>query len=274
MKKRLTRVLMGLGVLSLVVGGLAGLWGPDARGVAREASRREALQQQALTQLDARHPFTLPRDGEVLALSEARLDDYLTIRESSRPLVEALAMRTLELQEERAKGKGAPSLTATREADESLLDLAARARAAYIEHLRRHRMSPREFLSLTAHIYELHEKGLRAEKERFRAAEQQAVEKALTELQARMKDGSLSAEQRSALEMKESQYKAWLGTFEKPSSGEPLSEAARATRQANEELVKKHRLRIAKAYDSNFDAFVHESASSGAPSGGSAQDTP
>jgi hypothetical protein len=255
--KVLVRVALGCGVLLLLGAGVAGVWLFRMFSLTQEASRQQQLQQQALRQLEERYPFTPPPPGAVLALSEERLADYLSVRESSLPALKVLESRTVALQEEQAKRKGSPGLGAAMEASGTLLELAVKAQVAYLDNLEQYRMSPSEFRALTQLVYELHEEGLTEEKERFRAGERMGVEKALAELQARMKDDTLTQEERSALEVQESQYEAWLEMLEKPSSDRVLSEEAQATLQANKELVKKHRLRIAKATDSGFDSFIH-----------------
>lgn len=256
--KTLIRVALVGGVLLLLGAGAAGIWLFRMFGLTREAAQRQQLQQQALRRLEERYPFTPPREGAVLALSEERLADYLSIRESSLPALARLEAKTLALQDERARNGNTPG--AALAASGTLLELATQAREAWLVHLEQHRMSPGEFRVLTQLIYTLHEEGLNEEKERFRAGEYEGVRKALAQLQDRMKDGTLSPEERAALEVTESQYKAWLQRLEKPSSGPVLSEEARATLEANKALVKKHRLRIAKAYDSRFDAFIHAQA--------------
>jgi hypothetical protein len=255
MKKILLRVLMGLGALLLLGGSIVGFKLFKLFSLTQEVSRQQQLQQEALVRLKERYPFTAPGKEGVLALSEERLSDYLTIREKTAPAVEALASKRVELQEAQAT-KGSSGFGDRLEASQALLVLTTQARAVYIEALEQHRMSPDEFRGLTRFVYSLHEQNLGEEKERFRITEQQGVQRALAELQGRMKDDTLSPEQRSALEMKESQYKSWLKALEVPSPDKALSEEARATYQANRALVKKHGIRVAKAYDINLDDFT------------------
>jgi hypothetical protein len=255
------KLLIGLGVLLLVGGAVLGFWMVKTFGGAIQAAQQQQAQQQELARLNASYPYTPPGAGEVQALSEERLNDYLTVRESALPLVQQLGYKTVELQHESArKKKSSPGLATTLEAGGMLIDIASKAHATYLESLKQHRMSPNEFRGLTQLIYGLHAESLKGELQRFRLAEQKNVEQGLAALRARMKDDTLTAEKRAALEMQETQYLAWLKRLEEPAP-EALSEEAQAAREANLALVKKHRLRIAKATDPDFDRFIENGTS-------------
>jgi len=259
MKKVLLGVGIGCGVLVLlgIIGvGVAGYWAKQKLGGVMEASQKVQAQQQELAELESSYPFTPPDEGEVLELQEARLSDYLAIRESALPIYQDFEHKSDEINKEHEQGKGPGDIGAAMKAGSMLMTLMTDMRAAYISGLKQHRMSPSEFQSITHAIYNTYTGAAMQELKKATAAQREPLEQMLSEVQTKLDGANLSEEERTALEEQESELQDQLAALDEAAEEQPGTPAHGATLDANRALLEKFKERIEKGFNPAFDSFV------------------
>ncbi|MCK8499098.1 hypothetical protein [Myxococcus fulvus] len=262
MKKVLIGVGIGCGVIILGIVGfmvVGGLWVANKASDGLAAVKKIETQQKELVELNKAHPFTVPADGEVLALKEDRLTTYLSVRESSLPVFKTYEEKSKAFGDKHGSGTDAkPSFDSAMEAMNLLGSMMADVRAAYIESLKKHGMSPNEFQTITSTVYASMVAESSAAVQQMSAKAVEAMEKQVAELDKKLEDGSLSADARAQLEEArtglEEQIEALSDTAN--GTGETLSEASKKAAAANMALIKKHEERVKVMANAAFDGFV------------------
>jgi hypothetical protein len=87
------KVLLGVGIgcgslvlLAVIAMGVGAWWVKGkVSGIVESGQKMQAIGQE-LAALDRSYPFTPPPEGEVLAIKETRLLDYLAVRETALPV--------------------------------------------------------------------------------------------------------------------------------------------------------------------------------------------
>ncbi|MGZ3457776.1 MAG: hypothetical protein ACXU86_04645 [Archangium sp.] len=153
MKKVLIGVGIGCGVLLLVgvlmaVGGA--WWAKGKLENVAEAGKAMEAQGKQLASLNDKYPFTSPPKGQPVALSDARLQEYLAIRASILPVYKKYEEQAKSLDH---KNGQQADLGDAMKAMGLLSGLMKEVRAKSIEQLDAHKMAPREFHAITAAIY-------------------------------------------------------------------------------------------------------------------------
>jgi hypothetical protein len=272
MKKVFIGVGIGCGVLVLlgvIAVGVAGYWVKQKVGGSVESlqqvSQQMAEQRKELAALDQAHPFTPPKEGEMLALSEARLLEYLAVREQALPVFQEFEQKGKAL-EQKHQGKEGPDLGAIMEATGMLTQLIAQVHAAYIEGLKQHRMSPREYRAITTALYSSLMVGAMEQAQKAGGQAREGMEEALQEVRTRLEDKSLSQEERAGLEAQEQELLEGLADLESQQAEAAQaapSEEAKAVTAANRALFEKHQARIEKAASLAFDGLILEEEAPG-----------
>lgn len=257
MKKVLVGLGIGCGVLVLlaIVGvGVAGFWAKKTFGGVVEAGQQMQAQQQELTQLNQSYPFTPPPEGEVLKLQEARLNDYFAIREATLPLFKEFDNKGKELQNKGEEASVSDALKATN----LLAEFMTKTRSAYIENLKKHRMSPKEFATITGAIYSSYMADSVGKVNEAMAEQREDFEKAREELDAKLADESLSEEERTMLEQQRDTLQAQLDAIdENAGAGMPhVDGKTQEVASVNVKLLEKFKTRIEQAYNPGLDALL------------------
>lgn len=260
-KKVLIGVGIGCGVLVLlgVIGvGAVFYMGKKALGGAIEASQQMAAQEQDLQELNSSFPFTPPPEGEVLALQEARLNDYFSIREAALPIYQEMEKQSERLNEKAERGEK-PSLSEGLQAGNLLVEFMAKTRTTYIEGLKKHRMSPREFHAITNAIYTSTLADSMGQLQKAMAGQRDSVEEALADIRSQLDDADLSEEERTALQEQETGLQMQLDALDEMggADGMPsIGEKTQGVASANVALLKKFEDRIKSAYNPAFDSLI------------------
>ena len=280
MKKVLIGVGIGCGVLMLVGFGLlvaGGMWVKNKVGGSIEAAQRMQAQEQELVQLNQSHPFQAPPEGEVLELDAKRMDTYLAIREGAMPVFKDFEQKSKAFEEKYGgEGNKDANVGAAMEAASLMMGLAADVRAAYIDNLKKHGMSPVEFQTITSTVYASMMADGMEKMQGVMAEGREALDKQLEELDQKLESDSLSDEERKALEEARTQLQATADSLGQQQEDAPggLSEGAKKVAAANVELLKKYEDRVQVMANAAFDGFILGGASSNINmvGGGTAQD--
>jgi hypothetical protein len=264
MKKVLIGVGVGCGVLLLLgVGAFVGLGflAKKTFGGTFEAGQKMAAQQQEMEQLNRASAFKAPPEGEVLALDAKRLESYFAVRQAALPVFKALEAKADAFEKEHGgeDAKKNPSLGAALDATNLMMSMTADVRAAYLDGLKQHGMSPAEFQTITTTVYT----SLMAESlEQAQGAMKQgreAMETQLAEMDKKLEGDSLSDEERAQLEEARQHLQAAIEKMEQneanPGMG-TLSEAGRKVAAANVALLKKYEAQVQTMASAAFDAFL------------------
>lgn len=255
------KVLVGVGIgcgvlvlLGVVVGGVGFFWAKKTLGGAMEAGQQMAAQDNDLKELEKSFPFTAPPEGEVLALQEARLNDYFSIREAALPV-----FKELEQKAEGVDTGEQANIADGLKAGALLAEFMSKTRGVYIENLKKHRMSPREFHAITTAIYSSALADSMGQMNKALAESREQSEKMLADLREQLADSSLSEEERANLEQQESAVQEQIAAMAEMEGGEGMprmDEKAQGVAAANVALLKKFDERIKTAYNPAFDALV------------------
>lgn len=256
------KVLVGVGIgcgvlilLGVIGGGVVAYMAKKTFGGAIEAGQQMAAQENDLKALEKDYPFTAPAEGEVLALQEARLNDYFSIREAALPVFKDFEQKAEGLNQGEQAG-----IADGLKASSMLAEMMSKARGVYIENLKKHRMSPREFHAITTAIYTSAMTETMGQLNDAMAAQRGQSEQMLAQVRERLDDPNLTEEERVQLQEQETVLQTQLDAItegENAGADMPqLDEKARGVAAANLELVKKFDERIKTAYNPAFDAII------------------
>ncbi|WP_164017831.1 hypothetical protein [Pyxidicoccus trucidator] len=279
MKKVLIGVGIGCGVILLLgIGAVVagGFLFKKTFGGTLEAGQKMSAQEEQLTKLNQEHTFQAPPQGEVLALEPKRLETYFAVRESALPAFKALEQKAEAFEQEHGgeEGKKNPSFSAAMDATNLMMSMMVDVRAAYIEGLKQHDMSPAEFQTITGTVYaSLMAEGLDQAREGMKQG-RAALEKQLEEMDTKLEGDALSDEERTQLEEAQGQLQAAIDAMDQGAgqAGEPLSEEGRKVTAANVALLKKYEDRVQLMANAAFDSFVLGGASTDFAGGANAQE--
>jgi hypothetical protein len=259
MDKTTKKVLVGVGVGcgSLVLLGLlavgAGAWWLKGKvgGIVESGQKMQAAGQE-LAELDRSYPFTPPPEGEVLALDEARLLQYLAVRETALPVYAEFEKKAEVFKEENPDNQEA-DVGAAMQATTLMTELFVKVHGAYVEGLKKNSMSPREFRTITQTLYSSVITGVTDQAQQMG---EQAREQALEDVRKQLEDESLSEEQRTALEEQELELATQDAPEEPSDTALVLSEASKAAAAANLVLMDKYKERIHNAGSLAMDSLI------------------
>jgi hypothetical protein len=262
MKKVLIGVGIGcgalvlLGVIATVVGGF---WLKSKMGDAVASVQQLQAQEQEMQALEQSYPYTPPPPGEVRVLQESRLLDYLAVREAALPVFQEFEKKTQDFQQ-RHQDDETPDFGAAMKAAGMATELITRVRAAYIQGLKQHRMSPREFHTITRTLYASFVSDTMEEAQLATARARFQTEQTLDDLRARLEDETLSDQERAILveqeEMLAAQLDALFPEEALAADGPALSEKSKAAATANMALLEKHKASIENVANLAFDGFL------------------
>lgn len=271
------KVLVGVGIgcgslvlLALIAVGVGAWWVKrqvgDSMSTMMEAGQKMQEMGREQAALNQQHPFTPPPEGEVFAVSEARLLDYLAVRETALPVYAEFEKKAKDFEAEH-KDEKQPDMRAAMQATSMMTGLLSQVHRAYLEGLKKHAMSPREYHTITQTLYSSLMTDMT---EQASEATQAAREEALQGVRERLKDDTLTAEQRTALEEEERQLQA---SGEEPAQAPALSAASKAALAANLKLLEKYKERINNAESLALDSVLIGEAPEELPAG-QAQEKP
>jgi hypothetical protein len=255
------KVLVGVGIgcgvlvlLGVIVGGVGFFWAKKTFGGAVEAGQQMAAQENDLKALEKSYPFTPPAEGELLVLQESRLNDYFAVREAALPLFKDFEKKAEGFQQE---GETA-NITEGLQASAMVAQLISQTRGVYIESLKKHRMSPREFHTITGTIYASAIGDSMGQVNQGLAEQRAQSAQALEELRAKLADSNLSEEERSTLEQEQTMLQDQLDALAEAENTADvrLDKKAQGVASANVTLLKKFDERIKNAYNPAFDALI------------------
>lgn len=279
MKKVLIGVGVGCGLLILVGIGVVvagGVFLKKTFGGTVEAAQKMAAQGQELAELDQRGGFKPPPEGDVLALDAKRLEAYFAVRQATLPVFKALEAKADAFEKEHGgkEGKNDVNVGAAVDATNLLMSMTADVRAAYIDGLKQHGMSPSEFQTITTTVYtSLMAEGLEQAQGAMKQG-REAMEKQLAELDKKLEGDSLSDEERNQLEEMRGHLQDSIEAMEKGEANPGLAnltEAGRKVAAANVVLLKKYEQQVQTMASAAFDSFLlGGDSSSSAQSGESA----
>jgi hypothetical protein len=251
--------LVLLGIIGVVV---AGYWVKEKVGgtlaSVQQASAQAQAQQKVLAELEKSYPYTPPEEGEVPVLEESRLLAYLDVRETALPVFQEFDQKSEAFQEQH-EGDEDPDLGAAMQAIGMATELFSKVRAAYIQGLKQHRMSPSEFQTITRTLYTSLITDATGKARQASVHARAALEQTLEELRAKLEDETLSEEARTALEQQEELLSAQFESFpplDAELDGSALSEQSKAATAANLALLEKHKERIESAANLALDGFL------------------
>ena len=279
MKKVLIGVGIGCGVILLLGIGVmvaGGMFLKNKFGGTLEAGQKMSSQEQELVKLNQEHAFQAPAQGEVLALEPKRLETYFAVRQSALPAFKALEAKAENFKKEHGgeEGNQNPSFSAAMEATNLMMSMMVDVRAAYIEGLKQHGMSPAEFQSITGTVYaSLMAEGMDQAQEGMKQG-QAALQKQLAEMDKKLQGDSLSDAERTQMEEAQGQLQAAIDSLAQGAgqAGDTLSEEGRKVTAANVALLKKYEDRVQLMANAAFDTFVLGGASADFAGGANAQE--
>jgi hypothetical protein len=260
-KKVLIGVGIGCGVLMLLVAGVViagGLWAKRKFDDTTAGLSQLSEQSETLAALEKEFPFEGPGENELLKLDEQRLAAYFAIREEALPVFETFEKKGKAFEEKhKDNDPNAANLGAAVEAMGLMGQLVADTRASYIESLKKHRMSPREFHAITQTLYSTYVAGAMQGLQAATAQQRASLEKALEEMDTRLEQDTLGEEERTALQASRDALYAQLEASDPMvAEQQPTSEQSKAALAANAALLEKNQERIKKVANPAFDAFV------------------
>jgi hypothetical protein len=263
MKKVLIGVGIGCGVILLLgIGAMVagGLFLKKTLGGTFEAGQKMSAQAEELQKLNQDHAFQAPVEGEVLALDAKRLETYFAVRESALPAFKALEAKADAFEKEHGgeEGKNNPSFGAAVDATNLMMTMMVDVRAAYIDGLKKHGMSPAEFQAITNAVYaSVLAEGMEQARQGMKEG-QAALKQQLAEMDKKLADDSLSEDERTQLEEAQGQLQGAIDAMDESAgpTGQPLSEAGKKTAAANVVLLKKYEDRMQTMANAQFDSFV------------------
>src|SRR5688572_3292089 len=155
MDKTTKKVLVGVGIgcgslmlLGLIALGVGAWWVKGkVDGIVETGQKMQAAGQE-LAELDRSFPYTPPPEGEVLALNEARLIDYLAVRETALPVYAEFEKKAEAFKAKHGDNEEA-DVGAAMQATSMMTELLIQVHGAYAAGLKKHSMSPREFRTIT-----------------------------------------------------------------------------------------------------------------------------
>jgi hypothetical protein len=260
MDKTTKKVLVGVGIgcgslvlLGLIALGVGAWWVKGkVEGIVESGQKMQVIGQD-LAALDKSYPFTPPPEGEVLAIKEARLLDYLAVRETALPVYAAFEKKSEAFNAKHSDNQNA-DMNAAMQATSMMTELLVQVHGAYVEGLKQHSMSPREFRTITQTLYSSAITGMGDQVQKMG---EQAREQALQDVRKQLENESLTEEQRTALEEQEQELLAAHDDAEEADAAAPaLSEASKAAATANLALMDKYKERITSAGSLAMDAVL------------------
>ena len=260
-KKVLIGVGVGCGVLMLLIAGVVvagGLWAKKKFDDTTAGFEQVGEQSEALAALDKDFPFEAPGEDELLQLNEQRLSAYFAIREEALPVFQAFEKKGKAFEEKhKDNDPDSANVGAAVEALGLMGQLVAETRASYIESLKKHRMSPREFHAITQTLYATYVAGAVQGMQAASAQQREGMVKLVEALDAQLEDESLGEEQRALLQQQRDALHAQVEAADTAvDAQQPTSEKSKAALAANAALLEKNQERIKKVANPAFDAFV------------------
>ena len=260
-KKVLIGVGVGCGVLLLLVAGVViagGLWAKKKFDDTTAGLSQLSEQSEALAALENDFPFEAPGEDELLQLDEKRLTAYFAIREEALPVFQAFEKKGKAFEEKHGKNDpDNPNFGAAVEAMGLMGQLVADTRASYIESLKKHRMSPREFHAITRTLYATYVAGAMQGMEAATAQQRESMTQVVEGIDAQLEDEKLGEEQRAVLQAQRDALYAQVEAMEAGMAAQaPTSEKSKAALAANAALLEKNQERIKKVANPAFDAFI------------------
>ncbi len=140
-------VFVLIGVVAMV--GL-GMWAKSKMEGMGEWAGKVEEQNKELQALNSRYAFQPPAEGEPLPLSADQVQRYLAIRTELEPVLAKYQAESKKL--EKTEGQQA-SVSDGLAAFGMMGQLMVELRGAYLEQLKKQRMSPREFLATSTAVY-------------------------------------------------------------------------------------------------------------------------
>lgn len=260
MKKVLVGVGIGCGVLVLVgiiAVGAAGFWFKKNLGGAMEAGQQSQAQMQDLKSLNQQYAFTPPPEGEVLALQESRLNDYFAVRETALPVFKEFEAQGEELEAKKQANGGQVGFGDAMKAGNLVAQVIVKTRGSYIEGLKAHKMSPREFTAITGAIYNSQLATAMGASNKAMAELKKSAQKSLADVEAKLQADNLSDEDRTALEEQRDAFQSQIDSAnEQANGGIEVSEKSQAVAAANLKLLEKFKDRVEQAGNPAFDALI------------------
>jgi hypothetical protein len=280
MKKVLIGVGVGCGLIILVGVGLlvaGGLWAKNTFGGSIEAGQKIAAQEKELAKLNQSLGFEAPPEGEVLALDAKRLETYFAVREAALPVFKAMEQKADAFEKEHGgeDNKKNPNFGAAMDAANMMMTMTVDVRAAYLEGLKKHGMSPAEFQTITTTVYtSLMADGMEQAQGALKQS-REAMEKQLAALDKKLEGDSLSDEERTQTEEAQTHLRTAIEAMEKgeanPGLGN-LTAEGRKVAAANVVLLKTYDKQVQAMASSAFDSFLLGGSDTDAPEGASAQE--
>lgn len=258
------KVWIGLGVgcgalVLLAVVGMVGVgwYAKQKLGGAIAATENLQKQEQRLQALNAKHAFTPPAEGQVMALDPQRLEAYLAVREAGLPVFADFEKKAEAFKQE-TQGDQASIGDAMKGAG-MLMELTTQVREAFIASLEQHGMSPAEFHATTQAIYStaIGQAAQGMNKAMAEASDQ--MQARIEELDTKLEDAQLPEAERQALQTERDALYAQVESMGQGAQGAGqmgLAPGQDAVVTANAKLLETHKARIETAANPAFDVFI------------------
>lgn len=260
MKKVLIGAGIGCGALILigvVVLGAGAFWAKDKLQGVAESAQKMQKQSKDLNALNAKYPFSAPKEGEPLRLQKDRLEKYFTIRDALLPVYQRFEAKGKELEAKTKSQNGQASLGDSMKAAGMVANLTTELRAAYINGLQQQGMSPSEFQYTTQAIFSA-EPGTHTND--LNHAEQQSLEMTVKSLEQSLKNPGLSAEQKGEIQKQLDGARESLAEVNKNAAG---SVQVTQVHTENAKLLAPYKDRIEKEINPGLDALLISGAEGG-----------
>lgn len=250
MKKVLIGVGIGCGVLLLLVVGAVVAGGmfvkSKVEGMAAGAEKMEA-QSKELNELDRDFPFEVPPEGTPVKLDQARVEQYLAVRAALAPVLKKYDEKGKQFENKKQEDVSFSDATA---ALGMTFEMVQELRSAFITELKKQKMSPKEFHATTQAIYS---SAFGEGMVEMAKANEQALTESITALEQDLKDESLSAEDRQALEEQLEGARADLEEAKKAVNDAP---GAAEINAANAKVLATYKERIAAEANPVLDGLL------------------
>lgn len=266
MNKVLIGVGIGCGLLVLVVIGVLAAGGMWVKGKAEEAGltvegmeaageKMEAHEAKAKA-LNEKYTFKAPPKGQPLRVEEDRLQDYLAVRASMKPVIDKLEAQGKKLDhlKDDKQQAGFGDMMA---AGGMMMELMSGVQEAWLEGLEEQEMSPTEFHTITAALITSEMgKGMGQALQNQRPA----LEKLKASLEQQANNPNMPQEVRDGAREQIPEIEKQIQRLPAPGSAPPEADAIHA---ANAELYQKHKDAFEKSGGLGMDVFLYGYAEQG-----------
>ncbi|WP_224248314.1 hypothetical protein [Hyalangium gracile] len=237
-----------IGVVAVVAGGIwaKGKLEDVAQEMNQGGEKMQSLEQR-VAEMNQRYSFAAPPKGQPLRLTEERLQEYLAVRASLKPVLDDFQVKAKNF----APPKGEqPNLGKSIQALGMMTNLRADLSAKWLDALDERKMSPREFHAITAAVYTSEWSKAKGELPKHQRT---MLEQLRSGYQKQAEDSSLTEDKREWARQQIADVDRKLSAL--PAANTPPPESQKVY-EANAALAQKYKKKIEEASSAGLDVLL------------------